>query len=110
MQPRPEIALPTTATRAGQGASRLARLSGRLLVDDADCLYLSPPGSPDRIGLIWPAGFTARRRRSDGVVEVLDGDGAVILRDGDVFRVGGGGAAGPAGSTYCMGNPSDRRS
>lgn len=40
-------------------------------------------------GLVWPAGFSARRG-AQGVVEVVDPGGTVVVRAGDSFSVSGG--------------------
>lgn len=39
-------------------------------------------------GVVWPSGFSAERR-SDGIA-LLDADGAVVAREGQVIHIGGG--------------------
>ena len=39
---------------------------------------------------MWPAGWTAQRSAADGRVEILDAVRRVMLREGDLIRLGGG--------------------
>lgn len=69
----------------------------------AGCIFASPStesSDTGKVGLLWPAGFTARRE-SDGRVSVLDGNGRVVLSEGDRFEVGGGTGA-PGTGPKCL--------
>lgn len=70
-------------------------LSGVLTVGPDGCLYAANEHRPAELtSLIWPYGYTARRN-AEGMVEVLDAGGAVVLREGDLFMAGGGWAPAP---------------
>jgi hypothetical protein len=103
-EPGVAVGLPTSGWKPGD-VSQQARLTGVVTVDRDGCIFASPAtenAGNGKVGLLWPAGFTARRE-GDGRVSVLDGDGRVILREGDRFRVGGGTGAPGTGPTCLLG-------
>lgn len=61
-------------------------ITGRLAVDEAGCVFSSMDGG---VGLVWPDDYSVRLG-SDSLVEILDGSGGVVLREGDRFHAGGG--------------------
>ncbi|GGM17330.1 hypothetical protein [Nakamurella endophytica] len=64
----------------------VATLLGRLTVDPQGCFHIGTgPGSD----VLWPRGFTARQPLS-GPAEVVDPDGEVAARVGDIISTGGG--------------------
>jgi hypothetical protein len=67
------------------GAYPMALLSGRL-VDRSGCLFAV--AHDERWLLLWPEGY--RARMANGLVEVLDGNGKLVAREGEEFEVGGG--------------------
>lgn len=70
------------------GASRLARTEGVLCVDEDGCAYVGGPGRRAS-GLIWPMGYEARVG-ADGLIEIVDPQGEVVVREGERFAAGGG--------------------
>jgi hypothetical protein len=97
--------LPSSGWRPGDDAGD-GGLRGTLVVDPQGCVTLGPvPGDTvpviGSVGLLWPAGYAVRRDR-DGRVSILDGDGNVVLREGDVVALGGpGGSAGQKPENAC---------
>jgi hypothetical protein len=71
------------------GPSHLARLEGRLAVDDDGCVFAASLRGESGCAVAWPRDYTARIGPED-VVEVVDGSGNVVLREGDHFAVAGG--------------------
>jgi hypothetical protein len=95
--------LPSSGWRPGDDALDEG-LRGVLVVDPQGCVTLGPaPGDTvpvtGSVGLLWPAGY-AVRRDLDGRVSILDGDGHVVLREGDVVTLGGG-SGGPKPESTC---------
>jgi hypothetical protein len=79
--------------RLDGGPSHLARLDGRLAVDHDGCVFAASAGEGVGRAVAWPRDYSARMGLDD-VVEILDGHGDVVLREGDHFAVAGG--LGPA--------------
>jgi hypothetical protein len=71
------------------GPSHLARLEGLLAVDDDGCVFAASPGGEPGRAVAWPHDYTARIGRGD-LVEIVDGEGDLVLREGDHFAVAGG--------------------
>jgi branched-subunit amino acid transport protein AzlD len=71
-------AAPCSAVDAG--TFRLVSSSGLLMLQGEDGRTFSA---------IWPAGYSAEHR--DGEAVVLDGDGDIAAREGDLLGIGGGG-------------------
>lgn len=67
----------------------MARVEGRLTVDDDGCVFSASPEQDGAIALAWPPDYEARVGAND-VVEIVDGDGGVVLREGDYFAAAGG--------------------
>lgn len=82
-----------TATWASNGAGLDAQLVGTLRATRTGCLYAGHPGEPagnnSITGLVWPPGWSMTQD-SQGVVEVIDDNGAVALRENETFTVRGG--------------------
>jgi hypothetical protein len=78
-RPGAVVPLPTSGWEPGDPALT-ALHTGVVAVDADGCVSA---------GLLWPAGFSARRD-ADGRVSILDSAGTVVLREGDRFEVGGG--------------------
>jgi hypothetical protein len=70
------------------GPSRLARLQSRLAVEDDGCVFAADHRD-GAIALAWPLGNVAGVGR-DGVVEIVNSAGEVVLREGDAFAAAGG--------------------
>jgi hypothetical protein len=70
------------------GPSRLARLQSRLAVEDDGCVFAADHRD-GAIALAWPLGYVAGVGR-DGVVEIVNSAGEVVLREGDAFAAAGG--------------------
>jgi len=64
------------------GPSRLARLESRLAVDQDGCVFAGHQGEGSGTALAWPLDYAARIGL-DGVVEIVDGAGDLILREGE---------------------------
>jgi hypothetical protein len=75
---------------AGTTACELAGISGTLVEDSTYGLALGTSGQ--RLGVVWPSGYTARRE--SGVVLLVGPGGAVVAREGDHIRAAGGYAEG----------------
>jgi len=58
---------------------------------DGDVVVFSGVDVPERIGLIWPSGFSARLLEARA--ELVAPDGSVLAREGDVISNLAGGAA-----------------
>lgn len=86
-----------SGSMAHQAPARLAKIRGRLSFDDDGCVFLASLANADSgVGLAWPDDYSARLD-SRGDVEIIDSDGQVVLRQGQVFSAGGGyGPAKPA--------------
>jgi hypothetical protein len=94
------VQLPTNAWTPGQ-MSMQEGLQGTLEVSPDDCVYLGKAG--DASGgtyVTWPKGYSATI--SDGRLTLLDSEGAVVARDGDVLTMGGGGVGTSDGSLPCI--------
>ena len=75
---------------AGTTACDLAGISGTLVADSTYGLALETSGQ--RLGAVWPSGYTARRE--SGAVLLVGPEGAVVAREGDHIRAAGGYAEG----------------
>jgi hypothetical protein len=96
MTTRPVIDLPAGPvmhTSDGQQLAFAAQSGGRLtggvvtdgvVADGAYCVWLTARGEPE--ALLWPPGYRARL----DPLEILDQDGEVVAREGDMLVVGGG--------------------
>ena len=71
------------------GPSRLARLEGRLTVADDGCVFAAFPEEGTGSALAWPLDYSARVG-ADDLVEIVDDQGEVVLREGDAFTAAGG--------------------
>jgi hypothetical protein len=69
------------------GVCHQALLEG-ILVSDSETGFAVESGEGRRTGVRWPNGYTAREG-PDGL-ELLDGDGQVVAKEGDGVRLGGG--------------------
>jgi hypothetical protein len=85
------MSIPTSNWSPGD-AGMASLIEGTLTEDSKGCLVV------DDVVLIWPKGYTARTP-SQGTVEVLNQEGAVVARTGATISAGGGrsmvGASGP---------------
>ena len=63
-----------------------ARVVGVLIADHTYGLGLV--NGPYAMGVIWPNGYTARRG-DDGIVELIDGQGHLVAREGDTIEASG---------------------
>jgi hypothetical protein len=91
MEDRPIINLPSARyTRPGSKAQprMAARFGGRLAGGTVEgghyCVWLTDRG--DTTALLWPPGYRARLHP----LEILDPDGNLVARTGDLLEVGGG--------------------
>lgn len=84
---RPEPRLVHSGSFLG-GSAQSAGLGARLAVDPDGCVY-AEIGASERLGLAWPNDYSARLG-SDQRVEILDRNGQVVLREGQLFRAAGG--------------------
>lgn len=78
-----------------------ALMAGVVLRGDAEvdggCVWVEGPDG-ERIPVVWPPGFGARF--TEAGVELVDEDGAVVAREGDVLEMGGGNN--PVSGERCM--------
>lgn len=81
---RGDIALETDDTRGGGAMEALGVFTVRLDTTQ-QCVY-GEMGT-DRIGIVWPFGYYAEA----DPLRVFDADGALVAREGDTLRSGGGG-------------------
>jgi hypothetical protein len=79
--------LPTSNWRSGK-PGLLARLTGVLkgAADSSGKYYVWVESAGIKTHVVWPAGFTALL----DPLEIVDADGKVVAREGDVIEVGGG--------------------
>lgn len=93
------IALPTQEPPPGSGtppSCPAALIRGQLKADATEGLILiEEPDGKDR-SIIWPYGYVGRL--NDGRLELLDGNGAVVAREGDRVELDGGESGPPAPS------------
>jgi hypothetical protein len=61
-------------------------VTGCLAVDEDGCVYSSRDIGA---GLVWPDDYSVRLG-SDGLAEILDASGRVVLREGERFHASGG--------------------
>lgn len=91
--PQGAVAIPTAAHPLDEDHPGAAALLVGELRGDADhgCLWLEPTsvseGTSDRVSVIWPHGYTATFQP---VPQLLDEEGNVVAREGDVVEAGGG--------------------
>jgi hypothetical protein len=78
----PKVFFPTVPI----GDAYPAALINGFLEMRTGCVFVTAHG--DRSLLLWPEGYTARL--SDGQLQVLDGDGTIVGREGEPVRLGGG--------------------
>jgi hypothetical protein len=69
--------------------SRLAGLQSRLAVDDDGCVFAAGDIEGAGIALAWPLDY-AGGVGPDGVVEIVNSAGEVVLREGEAFAAAGG--------------------
>lgn len=87
------FSLPTLSTRTAPpfgetpGACPAALLEGNLIADGDSHLVVQPDRGP-RSRLRWPSGYVVRRAMER--LEVLDPEGEVVAREGDMVALGGG--------------------
>jgi hypothetical protein len=91
MTTRPVISLPAgpvIRTPEGRHCSFAARSGGRLTggvaADGTYCVWLTDRGEPQAV--LWPPGYRARL----DPLEILDPDGQIVAREGDMLVVSGG--------------------
>jgi hypothetical protein len=91
MTTRPVISLPAgpmMRTPDGQQLAFAARSGGRLTggvaADGTYCVWLTDRGEPQPV--LWPPGYQARL----DPLEILDPDGQILAREGDMLVVSGG--------------------
>ena len=91
MTTRPVINLPAgpgMATSDGQQLAFAARSGGRLTggvaADGTYCVWLTDRGESEAV--LWPPGYRARL----DPLEILDPDGQIVAREGDMLVVSGG--------------------
>jgi hypothetical protein len=75
------------AERRPGGEYMLSEIRGELVLDERGCLRVRHQGYSPVI--VWPSGFEAER--SDGGVQILDREGKVVAKVGEVVYMGGGG-------------------
>ena len=101
------VTIPTSSWMPGDAELQALR-SGVLRVTPEGCPYLFPADPraslKDRTPLVWPAGYTARYA-TNGKLEIVAPDGAVVVREGDELAVGGGLI--PTSSKLCTFGESD---
>lgn len=71
------------------GPSCLARLQSRLAVDADGCVFAAGHREGAGIALAWPLDY-GPGVGPDGVVEIVNSGGEVVLREGDAFAAAGG--------------------
>jgi len=71
------------------GPSCLARLQSRLAVDADGCVFAAGHREGAGIALAWPLDY-GPGIGPDGVVEIVNSGGEVVLREGDAFAAAGG--------------------
>ncbi len=95
--PAEGVTLPSSgSTDAGPEALATGVLRGDGALGAQGCVWVEMPGSEERISVLWPKGYRARF----DPLELLDGDGRVIARDGDLLELTGG-AATQVGTGAC---------
>ena len=67
-----------------------ALAQGTLVPDPRTGLALAT-STGERMPVMWPFGYSARL--VDGEIELLDGSGAFVAREGDLIQMGGGSGA-----------------
>lgn len=82
--PKSDIVLETADTRGGAGMQALGTFTVRF---DAEQRCVYGEAGAERIGLIWPFGYYA----TSDPLRVLDNDGRLVAREGDLIESGGGG-------------------
>ena len=91
MTTRPVINLPAGPTMRIPGGHQPAfaarsggRVTGGVTADGTYCVWLTDRGEPEAV--LWPPGYRARL----GPLEILDPDGQIVAREGDMLIVSGG--------------------
>lgn len=78
----------TGSSEAGPEALRTGVLRGDEALGAQGCLWVEVPGSEEPVSVLWPEGYQARFNP----LELLNGDGQVIARGGDLIELTGGDA------------------
>lgn len=86
LDPPPGIVFPRQHPPEGLRVEMSALLVGEL-VEEHGCLRVGEPGHTNLV--IWPYDHTVTATE-DGQLQIHDGTGAVVARQGDVVRMGGG--------------------
>ena len=85
----PEPHLHNSGFKVGTTPTMMMNITGRLAVDELGCVFATDFGSADGVGILWPDDYAARVGQQ-GMVEVVDLDGQVVVQQGDAFNAGGG--------------------